>query len=164
VSPVELRGSLAGARAILLCGHWQTVLVAQPSTLNLSLKPETLSLLKRLTQGLSLVAAVASTHIPRARPSAALAASSRRARQPREAIPGQAAPGPEASLAGAFRHSPGGEAVTNVDVVSTLVCSVPGIGRGLHSLTSQLNLSVCYGIGGALKGCVAHVKGVLGGV
>ena len=33
-------------------------------------------------------------------------------------------------------------------------------GRGLHSFTSQLNLSACYGIGGARRGCVAHVKGV----
>jgi hypothetical protein len=32
--------------------------------------------------------------------------------------------------------------------------------RGLHSLTSQLNLSALYGIGGARRGCVAHVKGV----
>jgi len=37
-------------------------------------------------------------------------------------------------------------------------------GRGLHSLTSQLNLSAFYGIGGARRGCVPHVKGVLGGV
>jgi hypothetical protein len=37
-------------------------------------------------------------------------------------------------------------------------------GRGLHSLTSQLNLSALYGIGGARRKCVAHVKGVLGGV
>ena len=36
-------------------------------------------------------------------------------------------------------------------------------GRGLHSSTSQLNLSALYGIGGARKGCVARVKGVLGG-
>ena len=33
-------------------------------------------------------------------------------------------------------------------------------GRGLHSLTSQLNLSAFNGIGGALKGCVARVEGV----
>jgi len=37
-------------------------------------------------------------------------------------------------------------------------------GRGLHSFTSKLNLSAFYGIGGARRGCVAHVKGVLGGV
>ena len=37
-------------------------------------------------------------------------------------------------------------------------------GRGLHSFTSQLNMSAVYGIGGARRGCVAHVKGVLGGV
>jgi hypothetical protein len=37
---------------------------------------------------------------------------------------------------------------------------VEGGGRGLHSLTSQLNLSALCGIGGALRGCVAHVKGV----
>jgi hypothetical protein len=37
-------------------------------------------------------------------------------------------------------------------------------GRGLHSLTSQLNLSALYGIGGARRGCVARVRGVLEGV
>ena len=36
--------------------------------------------------------------------------------------------------------------------------------RGLHSFTSQLNLSVFYGIGAARRGCVALVKGVFGGV
>jgi hypothetical protein len=36
--------------------------------------------------------------------------------------------------------------------------------RALHSSTSQLNLSAFYGIGGARRGCVAHVKGVLKGV
>ena len=36
--------------------------------------------------------------------------------------------------------------------------------RGLHSFTSQLNLSAVYGIGGACRGYVARVKGVLGGV
>jgi len=36
--------------------------------------------------------------------------------------------------------------------------------RGLHSSTSQLNLRVFYGIGGARRNCVARVKGVLGGV
>jgi hypothetical protein len=36
--------------------------------------------------------------------------------------------------------------------------------RGLHSFTSQLNLSAFYGIGGACRGCVAHVQGVLWGV
>ena len=33
-------------------------------------------------------------------------------------------------------------------------------GRGLHSSTSQLNLSTFYGIGGARRGCVARFKGV----
>ena len=37
-------------------------------------------------------------------------------------------------------------------------------GRGLHSSTSQLNLRVFYGIGGARRNCVARGKGVLGGV
>jgi hypothetical protein len=36
--------------------------------------------------------------------------------------------------------------------------------RGLHSFTSQLNLSAFYGIGGARRSCVARVEGVLGGV
>jgi len=38
------------------------------------------------------------------------------------------------------------------------------VGRGLHSFTSQLNLSAFYGIGGARGVRVAHVKGWLGGV
>jgi hypothetical protein len=36
--------------------------------------------------------------------------------------------------------------------------------RGLHPSTVQLNLSAFYGIGGALRGCVARVKGVSGGL
>jgi len=36
--------------------------------------------------------------------------------------------------------------------------------RGLLSFTSQLNLSTLYVIGGARRGHVARVKGVLGGV
>jgi len=36
-------------------------------------------------------------------------------------------------------------------------------GRGIHSFTSQLNLSAFYGIGGACRGCVARIKWVLGG-
>jgi hypothetical protein len=38
------------------------------------------------------------------------------------------------------------------------------VGRGLHSFTSQLNLSSFYMIGVARRGCVARVKGVLRGV
>jgi hypothetical protein len=45
----------------------------------------------------------------------------------------------------------------------TTIRNGPAI-RGLHSFTSQLNLSAFYGIGGARMGCVARVKGVLGGV
>jgi len=41
--------------------------------------------------------------------------------------------------------------------------TVPG-GRGLYTFTFQLNVSAFCGIGGARKGCVARVKGVLGGV
>jgi len=37
-------------------------------------------------------------------------------------------------------------------------------GRGSHSLTSKLNLSALYWTGGALRDCVARVKGVLGGI
>ena len=37
-------------------------------------------------------------------------------------------------------------------------------GRGLHSSTFQLNLSALYGIGCSRRGCVARIKGVLGGV
>jgi hypothetical protein len=44
-------------------------------------------------------------------------------------------------------------------------CRVAIRGRGLHSSTFQLNyLSALYGIGGARRGCVARVQGVLGGV
>jgi hypothetical protein len=35
--------------------------------------------------------------------------------------------------------------------------------RGLHSFTSQLNLSALYGIEGARRGYVARVEGTLGG-
>jgi hypothetical protein len=38
------------------------------------------------------------------------------------------------------------------------------VARGLHSFTFQLNLSAFWGIGGARRGCVARVKGMLGGV
>jgi hypothetical protein len=37
-------------------------------------------------------------------------------------------------------------------------------GRGFHSSTSQLNLSAFCGIGGARRGYVAHLMGLLGGV
>jgi hypothetical protein len=37
-------------------------------------------------------------------------------------------------------------------------------GRGAGACTFQLNLSALYGIGGVHRGCVAHVKGVLGDV
>jgi len=36
--------------------------------------------------------------------------------------------------------------------------------RGLHSFTFQLNLRTVFGIGGARRGCIARVRGVLGGV
>jgi hypothetical protein len=42
--------------------------------------------------------------------------------------------------------------------------ALPPLVRGLHSFTSQLNLSAFYGIGGARGGRVAHVNGVLGDV
>jgi hypothetical protein len=38
------------------------------------------------------------------------------------------------------------------------------IGRGLHSFTSQLNLSAFYGIGGACRGCIGGVQQVRGGI
>ena len=37
-------------------------------------------------------------------------------------------------------------------------------GRSLHSPTFQLNFSALHRIGGARRGCVACIKGVLGGV
>jgi hypothetical protein len=48
--------------------------------------------------------------------------------------------------------------------VVTLLLAAVAMGRGLHSFTSQLNVSAVYGIGGARRGCVAHLKGVLRGV
>ena len=36
-------------------------------------------------------------------------------------------------------------------------------GGGSHSFTSQFNLSACSGIGGARRGCITRVKGVVGG-
>jgi len=58
---------------------------------------------------------------------------------------------------------------TNGPRIATLLealtaCGERDVGRGLHSSTFQLNLSALYGIGGALRGCAARVKGVLGGV
>jgi hypothetical protein len=51
------------------------------------------------------------------------------------------------------------------EVTKKLVPQILGVvGRGLHSFTSQLNLSALCGIGGARRDCVARVKGVLGGV
>jgi len=47
---------------------------------------------------------------------------------------------------------------------SPMYASFSPINRGLHSSTFQLNLSALYGIGGAHRGCVAHVKGGVGGV
>ena len=35
------------------------------------------------------------------------------------------------------------------------------LGKALHSSTYQLNLSASYDLGGARRGCVARVKGVL---
>jgi hypothetical protein len=52
-------------------------------------------------------------------------------------------------------------------VFSTLLAAVGAadLGRGLHSLTSKLNLSAIDGIGVAHRGsCVARDKGVLGDV
>jgi len=46
----------------------------------------------------------------------------------------------------------------DVDVHS----AAPGA-RGLHSSTFQLNLSALYGIRRARRGCVARIRGVLGG-
>jgi len=41
--------------------------------------------------------------------------------------------------------------------------AAPPAGMGLHSSTFQLNLSALYQKGGARRGCVARVKGVLRG-
>ena len=37
-------------------------------------------------------------------------------------------------------------------------------GRGLHSSTSQLNVSAFYGIGGAFRGCLVGVEEELWGI
>ena len=48
--------------------------------------------------------------------------------------------------------------------MDTVVKTPVSVSRGSHSSTFQLNLSALYGIGGARRGRVARVKGVLGGV
>jgi hypothetical protein len=48
-------------------------------------------------------------------------------------------------------------------VTATVGTAVPvedPAARGLHSFTSQLNLSVFYEIGNARRGCVARIKGM----
>ena len=70
--------------------------------------------------------------------------------------------------AGAFGGRDGGSGARRSGVGGSVEANgeVPVVhvgGRGLHSSTSQLNLSALYGIGGARRGCVARVKGVLGG-
>jgi succinate dehydrogenase/fumarate reductase flavoprotein subunit len=66
------------------------------------------------------------------------------------------------------RYAPSAKDLASRDVVSrSMTMEIRegrGVGRGLHSFTSQLNLSAFHGIGGACRGCVAHGKGVLGGV
>ena len=37
-------------------------------------------------------------------------------------------------------------------------------GRRFHAFTSQLKLSAFHGMGDALRGCVAHDKGLLGDI
>jgi len=49
-------------------------------------------------------------------------------------------------------------------VLSGVIAAPAAVGRGLYSLTSQLNLSALYGIGGALRGCLGGVWEVLGGI
>ena len=56
------------------------------------------------------------------------------------------------------------DAIMEPGVMKSLGRYVANGGRGLHSSTSQLNLSALCGIGGARRGCVVHVNGVLGGV
>ena len=56
---------------------------------------------------------------------------------------------------------PGGLLLVVVAVVVEVVLG--GMGRGLHSSTSQLNLSALYGIGGTSRGCAGAVYGVLRG-
>ena len=54
------------------------------------------------------------------------------------------------------RMSHGGSMSTSApDMLFRKVC-----GRGLHTFTSLLNLSVVYGIGGARRDCVTRFKGV----
>ena len=53
------------------------------------------------------------------------------------------------------------KALPTTPIYMTLFLAPPR-SRGLHSFTFQLNVSALYGIGGARRGCVARMKGVLG--
>jgi len=64
-------------------------------------------------------------------------------------------------MAEAQHQQQGGEVGDEVQHSEHTV-DVPPQLRGLHSSTFQLNLSALYGIGGARRGCVARVEGVLG--
>jgi hypothetical protein len=65
-------------------------------------------------------------------------------------------------------HRGGGSVAVRVPTTSVEArcwfANVAATGGDSHSSTSQLNLSSFYGIGGALRGCEARVKGFLGGV
>jgi hypothetical protein len=51
------------------------------------------------------------------------------------------------------------EPLVRIDLCVKLIVSAQPRARGLHSFTSQLNLSAFYGIRGARRGCVARIKG-----
>jgi len=68
------------------------------------------------------------------------------------------------SLRAACAPATSSRSLTAATRTTTTTAAAAAAGRGLHSFTSQLNLSPFHGIGGARRGCVAHVKRVLGGV
>ena len=60
-------------------------------------------------------------------------------------------------------HLVNGSAV-NAACTPHMQTMAPGRDLRVHLFTSQLNTSTFYGIGDARRGCVAHVKGVSGGI
>jgi len=54
----------------------------------------------------------------------------------------------------------GADPATLVRASAAHPAGLKNLGRGLHSSTVLLNLSVLYGIGDERRGCVACVKGV----
>jgi len=71
----------------------------------------------------------------------------------------------EAGAPGAAFDAPNFVLATNASKIFAMrTATFEESGRGLHSFPIQLNFRAFYGIGGARRGCVACVKGALGGV